>query len=191
MLWGAFCAEGRLKIQFTSSKMNSKDYVEVLKMSLVPFFRANRRKRFIFQQDNAAIHASKHTKGWLASKKFDVLAWPACSPDLNPIENLWGILVRRVYLNGVQFESVEALKIAIAEEWDKIEPGLLQNVIESMKNRIYDLIGNKGKEVNYYFVIFVTIQLEIVIDVIDMKRVKSRFVLFEKKEKVCINLNYV
>lgn len=149
MLWGAFSVNGTLEIQFTSSKMKSKDYIDVLKMSLKPFLRANRRRNLIFQQDNAAIHASKETKNWFNEENINVLPWPACSPDLNPIENLWGILVRRVYANNKQYDSVEALKNAISEEWNKIEPNLLQTLTESMNSRIFDLIKNKGKQVNY------------------------------------------
>ncbi|KAG3095181.1 hypothetical protein PI125_g16317 [Phytophthora idaei] len=33
------------------------------------------------------------------------MEWPAKSPDLNPIENMWGVLARAVYANGRQFET--------------------------------------------------------------------------------------
>lgn len=68
---------------------------------------------FIFQHDNASIHTSRATKTFLQDRNFDVLDWPTCSPDLNPIENLWGWLVRRVYANGKQFDRVSELQSAI------------------------------------------------------------------------------
>ncbi len=51
---------------------------------------------FIFQQDLAPAHTAKSTKSWLNDHGVGVLDWPANSPDLNPIENLWDIVKRKM-----------------------------------------------------------------------------------------------
>jgi hypothetical protein len=75
--------------------------------------------------------------------------WPALSPDLNPIENLWGILAREVYADGKQYNSKEELKHAIRREWQKISPHVLKNLVESMTKRIYQLISLQGRKTKY------------------------------------------
>ena len=57
-------------------------------------------EEWIFQQDNAAIHNASITKKYLLEQKLRLLDHPACSPDLNPIENLWRLIVAKVYEGG-------------------------------------------------------------------------------------------
>lgn len=149
MVWAGFCASGKLDLAFTSFKMNSKDYIQVLETRLLPFLRRFRRKKFTFQQDNAAIHTSKETKQWIKDHKIDLLDWPARSPDLNPVENLWGILVRRIYAEGKQYATVDELKSAILEAWGNIEKTVLENLVNSMPNRMFQVINRNGKVTDY------------------------------------------
>ncbi len=51
---------------------------------------------YIFQQDLAPAHTAKGTKRWFNDLGVTVLDWPANSPDLNPIDNLWGIVKRKM-----------------------------------------------------------------------------------------------
>lgn len=139
MVWGAFAKSGTLELCFTSSRMNSTEYVGVLEKSLLPFLQDNREKPYVFMHDNAAIHKSRQTKSFLQSCSVEVLDWPACSPDLNPIENIWGILARRVYSETKQYESVDHLKQAILREWSRLEPDILINLINSMKQRLFNV----------------------------------------------------
>ena len=57
-------------------------------------------ENWIFQQDKTAIFNASLIKKYLLEQKIRLLDNPACSPDLNPIENLWGLIVAKVYEGG-------------------------------------------------------------------------------------------
>ena len=52
---------------------------------------------FVLEQDNCSIHVSKLMKEWMAKVNMTTLEWPARSPDLNLIENVWEMLAQLVY----------------------------------------------------------------------------------------------
>jgi hypothetical protein len=148
MTWAAFGWNGKAEIVFLSGSINSEKYQQLLQTSLLPVGRAIGGRNWIFQQDNAPCHASLSTREWFQSKRVRVLSWPALSPDLNPIENLWGILSHRVYRNGRQFQSIEDLKKAITEEWTLLSIDQLQNLVNSMPNRVFKVINGKGSSID-------------------------------------------
>ncbi|GBM08765.1 hypothetical protein AVEN_967-1 [Araneus ventricosus] len=76
------------------------------------------------QHDNSSIHASNSTSQWLSSNMGSVLNGLVLSPDLNYIENVWGIFTNFVYQNSKQFSSVEVLELAIEDVWFELQPQL-------------------------------------------------------------------
>lgn len=149
MVWGSFSWGGKSSLCFVNHRLNSARYIEILEDYLLPSSERIAGRDFIFQQDNAPCHSSKLTNTWLKQQKLKVFKWPAYSPDLNPIENLWGVLARKVYANGRQFNDIQSLREAIVDSWDQIELEQCQNLINSMKNRIFDVIRNNGDNINY------------------------------------------
>lgn len=149
MIWAAFCAEMKSNIAWVTTRMNSKRYIEILENELVRMYEELDAENLIFQQDNASIHVSKETKAWFRDFEINLLEWPARSPDLNPIENLWGILARRVYRDGRQFHSVEELKNAIRVEWAAISPAEIQRLLGTMPKRICAVLESNGGSTKY------------------------------------------
>ncbi|GMF38838.1 unnamed protein product [Phytophthora lilii] len=67
---------------------------------MLPFAHSNYGVDYVFQQDNASIHASRETKAFLQEQQVDTMVWPARSPDCNRIENVWSAMAARVYAHG-------------------------------------------------------------------------------------------
>ncbi len=70
---------------------------------------------FIFQQDLAPAHTVKGTKNWFNDHCVTVLDWPANLPDLNPIENRWSIVKRKI--GDTRPNNADDLKAAIKATW--------------------------------------------------------------------------
>lgn len=149
MVWAGFCSRGELELAFPNHRLNSRRYQEILRMRLLPPYRVLRHTGHIFQQDNAPCHRSRSTKAWLARQQVQVLPWPANSPDLNPIENLWGILVRRIYADNKTYQTKEALSEAIQRAWEDLGQETIDNLIQSMPNRIFQVINRNGGPTDY------------------------------------------
>ena len=137
MDWEAFSASGKADLVVMEGEKNSARYINVLEESLFPFINRLDTNNAIFQQDKAAIHSSKLTKDWFKTKKYGNLDWPTKSPDLNPIENLWGILSRRVYKCKHQFENRESLKSCIKQYWNEIPFETFRKRIDSIQNKCW------------------------------------------------------
>jgi hypothetical protein len=149
MIWAAFGWNGVSDVVFVDGRMNAAGYQNILQEHLLPAGATLGGSNWTFQQDNASIHTARTTKEWFASNNIDLIDWPSRSPDLNPIENLWGLLVRRVYANGRQFATAGDLKAAIRSSWDEITEAERQSLINSLPNRLFNVIRANGGYSNY------------------------------------------
>ncbi|GFS47903.1 transposable element Tcb2 transposase [Trichonephila clavipes] len=85
----------------------------------------------------------------LDSEGIQRLVWPARSPDLNPIENVWDALGKQVAGRNYPPTNKNTLFRALTEEWDKLPQQLLDNVVQSMVRRVECCITLQGGHIPY------------------------------------------
>ena len=103
-----------------------------------------------FQQDGASVHKARTTTAWLHNNGVRLLngdVWPPMSPDLNPIEHLWPMVLRR--LDGAIFAGKDQLWTALQEAFAAITPEQVQALYASLPRRMEAVIGSRGGPTRY------------------------------------------
>ncbi len=92
-IWAVLSSAGVGPLCFLKSTVNAATYQEILEHYMLHSVdKVYGDADFIFQQDLAPAHTAKGYKIWFNDHGLTGLDWPANSPDLNPIENLRGIV---------------------------------------------------------------------------------------------------
>ncbi|KAG2466467.1 TCB1 transposase, partial [Polypterus senegalus] len=147
MLWGCFSVTGTGRLVRIKGKMTAAMYRDILDENLLQSALDLRLGRqFIFQQDNDPKHTAK-IKKWLQDNSVNVLEWPSQSPDLNPIEHLWGDLKMAVHR---RFPSnLMELERCCKEEWAKLAKDRCAKLVASYSKRFDAVIAAIGASTKY------------------------------------------
>ncbi len=134
---------------FFKTNVTAPVYQEILEHFMLPSAdQLFKDADFIFQQDLAPDLTAKSTKSWLNDHGVGVLDWPANSPDLNPSENILGIVKRK--MRNKRPKYADELKATVKETWASIPPQQCHKLITSMPRRIEAVIKAKGAPTKYW-----------------------------------------
>ena len=104
--------------------------------------------RMVCSQDGASSHTAKIVTDWLDNQPFHTLRhWPANSPDLNIMENVWGMMVQALGHRVIQTE--DQLRDAIFEEWDNIGYDKIRALYRSLRDRFTAVVDRRGEPTRY------------------------------------------
>ena len=147
MFWSVIGINCKAPLFVLKGTVNSEKYIELLEKHFLPWFREKCDDTYTFQQDNAPAHVSRKSTSFIQSQSLQILDWPANSPDINPIENIWSILKneveKRAPINLAELERIAK------EEWTKIPQQKIRKTVKSMGRRIKQVLDRKGGKCDY------------------------------------------
>lgn len=148
MVWGSFSANGVGELHRINGIVKAKDYIDILKKSLLPTIRKRQNSGIVFQQDNAPCHKAEKVIKWFDDHNIDWIDdWPAQSPDINPIENLWDYIDRKI--RDRVYSNADELWAAIETVWKDIPIAFCEKLASSVPRRLVEVIKNKGGPTKY------------------------------------------
>jgi hypothetical protein len=125
------------------------EYQHVLTQHLIPAARKQFGKgKWLLLQDGAPPHKAASTTALLAEQRVQLVQhWPGNSPDLNPIENLWSWVSRRMQARPITTQA--QLRTELKAAWRAIPKALLKALASSMKQRLALVKANKGQYIKH------------------------------------------
>ncbi len=159
MVWAGVCYGQRTQMYFIDGILNAQRYRdEILRPIVVPFIQDH---HLMLQHDNARPHVARICTQFLEAENSPVLAWPAYSPDMSPIEHVWDALDRRIRQSVPVPANIQQLRTAIEEEWTNIPQATINNLIKSIRSRCVALREANGDHTRYWLVFGPPVKLHI------------------------------
>ncbi|GFS53126.1 transposable element Tc1 transposase [Trichonephila clavipes] len=156
-VWMGFGGNGKIRIihRVEQNTMNSDYYIKhILSFIEAQLCEDNEENpnELIFMQDLSSIHTSKQTRKWLQERNFNVMHdWPPKGPDMNPVENVWAEMVRRleIYRRHTGVRNRDQLWEDILHVFHEIPDEYFENLVCSMPRRVRTVASKHGGWTKY------------------------------------------
>lgn len=143
LVWGCVCYRGQVYLEVVEGTLKHGGYLQILERFLeqgVSQLYVYRSWEFL--QDLAPPHRAVRVREYLEENKVKVHFHPANSPDLNPIEFIWGIMKNKV--EGRKPTNKRELEDAIFWAWNDLTVEQIRGCIDYLKDYLFEVVRVKG-----------------------------------------------
>nr|PNR28760.1 hypothetical protein PHYPA_029353 [Physcomitrium patens] len=146
MVWGAFTGFDKSPLVIIPlDKRSARDFVPIVYEGVLSgfYFLHDDPEQLILMEDGAPVHRSSLPLQWRRAHGIEKLFWPANSPDLNPIENVWMVVKDLLKHHSRPNSKLEMIE-KIQSVWDTISIEWLRTLISTMPYRMQAVIAARG-----------------------------------------------
>ncbi|GFV44882.1 transposable element Tcb1 transposase [Trichonephila clavipes] len=146
LVYGGISIDGRTDLYIIrDGPLTARRYRDEILRSIVVPYAAAIGDDYILMDDNSRPHRANPVDDSLFEEGIVRMEWPACSPDMNPIEHVWDALGRR----EPPPQTLQELERALLEEWGRIPQLVINSPIHSMPQRCSTLLAVRGNHTPY------------------------------------------
>lgn len=152
-MWAWMSASGPGELVYIPERANRASYLELLKDTMLPTVRVvypqNEVPEFVFIHEECPIHSCRLVQDWIQQQpEIRPVQWPSRSPDLNPMENVWGMMVKR--WDARSERTKDAFVAHVDQIWDSLRGSdLCETLVNSMRSRCDAVIDANGALTKY------------------------------------------
>ncbi|GFY11390.1 transposable element Tcb2 transposase [Trichonephila clavipes] len=150
LVYGGISIDGRTDLYIIrDGPLTARRYRDgILRRIVVPYAAAI-GDDFILMDDNCRPHRANLVEDFFFKEGFVRMEWPACSPDMNPVEHVWDALGRRVAGRQPLPQSLQEIERALLKEWDRIPQLVINSLIDSKPQTCSTLLAVRGNHTPY------------------------------------------
>lgn len=140
-IWGVIGVGFKFIAVLPNQRLTADSYIRRCLSRALPLFPPGA----VFVQDGAKAHTAGRTIAYLARKGVHVSEWPARSPDLNPIENIWALLSRMI--SDEMPKDCDELQTFAVQQWSAIPQEVVNKYALSFTKKLQRCVEVRGKMV--------------------------------------------
>ncbi|GFT25360.1 transposable element Tcb2 transposase [Trichonephila clavipes] len=150
LVYGGISIDGRTDLYIIrDGPLTARRYREEILRPIVVPYAAAIGDDFILMDDNCRPHRANLVEDFLFEEGIVRMEWPACSPDMNPINHVWDALAKRVAGRQPPPQTLQEVERALLEEWDRMPQLVINSLIESMPQSCSTLLAVHGNHTPY------------------------------------------